>query len=92
MRKLLTVVSVPLLTCSIAGASDIKDMFENGKVSGDLRSIYAGYNQKEAGVEDTYATAVGGHLKYELSELNGFSAAAAFTISHDVGVATKMAV
>lgn len=69
-------------------ALTINEMFEEGKISGEIRSIYAGYNLKKAGEEDIYATAIGGHLKYELAELNGFSAAAAFAISHDIGFAT----
>lgn len=68
--------------------STLKEMFEEGKVSGEIRSMYVGYDLEKAGENDIYATAIGGHLKYELSELNGFSAAAAFAISHDIGFAT----
>ncbi|MDD2651802.1 MAG: hypothetical protein PHX44_01975 [Sulfurimonas sp.] len=69
-------------------ASTVSQMFEEGKVSGNIRAIYAGYNQKQLGEDDVYATALGGYLKYELSELDGFSAAAAFAVSHDLGFAT----
>lgn len=69
-------------------ALTINEMFEEGKISGEIRSIYAGYNLKKAGEKDIYATAIGSHLKYETLELNGFSAAAAFAISHDIGFAT----
>lgn len=69
-------------------ATTINEMFEEGKISGEIRSMYAGYDLKKIGEKDTYATAIGGHLKYELAELNGFSAAAAFAISHDIGFAT----
>lgn len=69
-------------------ASNINEMFEEGKISGEIRSMYAGYDLKKAGEKDIYATAIGGHLKYELAELNGFSAAAAFSLSHDIGFAT----
>ena len=88
MKKLLQVSIAPMLAFSMLGASDITQMFKDGKVSGELRSVYAGYEQEEAGVSDTYATAFGGQLKYELAELNGFNAAAAFRISHDIGEAT----
>jgi hypothetical protein len=74
-------------------ASEVKrssfgQMFEDGAISGSIRSMYAGYNQKQSGENDIYATAVGGYLKYELSELNGFKAAVAFATSHDIGFAT----
>nr|MBC8238472.1 outer membrane porin, OprD family [Candidatus Sulfurimonas ponti] len=65
-----------------------KKMFTEGKVTGQMRSIYAGYKQEETGAVDTYATAIGGILKYELASLNGFNAGAAFIISHDIDFAT----
>lgn len=68
--------------------SVIEQMFEKGKVSGELRSVFAGYNQEKPGENSTYATAVGGKLKYELAEVNGFNAAAAFRTSNDLGFAT----
>lgn len=79
---------------SMLVAEDVKEtstfngMFEEGRISGEIRSMYAGYNLEKAGENDIYATAIGGHLKYELAELNGFSAAAAFALSHDIGFAT----
>lgn len=82
---------LPLLVSADEGTkeiSTINEMFEEGKVSGEIRSMYAGYNLKKAGEKDIYATAIGGYLKYELAELNGFSAAAAFALSHDIGFAT----
>lgn len=66
----------------------LKHMFEDGKVSGQIRMEYAAYNQKQTNVEDSYATALGGILKYELAELNGFNAAAAVYTSHDIGFLT----
>ncbi|MDD5401478.1 MAG: hypothetical protein PHQ93_09855 [Sulfurimonas sp.] len=68
--------------------STIGQMFEEGKVSGNIRSMYAGYNIKKENENDIYATALGGYLKYETAELNGFSAATAFATSHDLGFAT----
>lgn len=64
--------------------SGVKHMFIDGKISGQLRTIYAGYNQKQSGNPDTYATAVGGILKYELAEYKGFSAGAALYASRDI--------
>ena len=73
---------------NISIVENFKHMFEDGKVSGQLRTIYAGYKQKQNGVADSYATAVGGILKYELAEYNGFNAAVAFYTSHDILWAT----
>jgi len=78
-------LAAPLILCA---NDSLNDMFENAKVSGEIRSMYVGYDLKKAGENDIYATAIGGHLKYELAELNGFSAAAAFALSHDIGLAT----
>lgn len=68
--------------------SNIDEMFQNARVSGELRSIYARNNMEKTGENNTYSTAVGGYFKYELAELNGFSAAAAFALSHDIGFLT----
>jgi hypothetical protein len=82
---------LPLLVTAdeeIRETSTLSGMFEDGKISGEIRSMYAGYKIEKAGENDIYATAIGGHLKYELAKLNGFSAAAAFALSHDIGFAT----
>ena len=72
----------------ISVVDNIRHMFEDGKVSGQIRMEYAGYKQKQTNVDDSYATALGGILKYELAELNGFNAAAAVYTSHDIGFFT----
>ena len=61
------------------------DIFKNAKISGQLKSMYAGYNQKELNVDNNYATAIGGKLKYELGELDGFNAGVGVYASHDIG-------
>ncbi|MEA1893206.1 MAG: OprD family outer membrane porin [Campylobacterota bacterium] len=61
-----------------------KKMFLDGKVTGKVKSVYAGYNQKSQDIGNTYATALGGMLKYELAEYNGFNAGVAFTTSNDM--------
>ena len=63
-----------------------KHMFKDGKVSGNIRSMYSGYNNDND--VNTYATALGGQLKYELAKYKGFNAAAAFTTTHDLGFAS----
>lgn len=72
----------------VSGVKNFKQMFANGKVTGQVRSIYAGYNQKKQGEVDTYATALGGMLKYELANFNGFHAGVAIRGSQDLGFAT----
>lgn len=68
----------------ISIVNKFKKMFTDGKVTGQVRSIYAGYNQKEQGVSDSHATAIGGMLKYELASFNGFNAGIAFVTSQDI--------
>ncbi len=72
----------------ISVVDKFKKMFTDGKVSGQLKSMYAGYEYKKVNETDTYATAVGATLKYELAEYNGFNAAMAFVTSQDIGGAT----
>jgi len=69
---------------NVSMVESFKHMFEEGKVSGQLRTMYAGYEQKAATELDNYATAVGGILKYELAEFNGFNAGVALYTSQDI--------
>lgn len=73
---------------SISSVSSFQEMFTQGKVSGELRSMYAAYDKKASSETDIYATAVGGELKYETASLYGFNAGAAFLTSHDLNFAT----
>ena|SRR3990167_4958856 len=83
------VLVLPLLSMADESkALTASQMFENGKVTGNIRTMYAGYDYKRLAQDDIYSTVIGGSLKYELAELNGFNAAAAFTMSHDIGFAT----
>jgi imipenem/basic amino acid-specific outer membrane pore len=72
----------------IAIVESVKLMFSDGKISGQIRTMYTGYKQKQVGTEDTYATAVGGVLKYELAEFKGFNAGVALYASRDIGLLT----
>ncbi len=71
---------------SITGS--FKHMFKDGKISGQLRTMVAGYKQKAQNTPNNYATALGGKLKYELAELYGFNAGVAFYTSHNINFAT----
>ena len=57
-------------------------MFDDAKVTGQLRSLYSDIGYKSS--QDVYATALGGFMKYELAEYKGFSGGVAFVISQDV--------
>lgn len=63
-----------------------KHIFKDGTLSGQVRMLYSGYNNN--GAENQYATAIGGMLKYELAEYNGFNAAIEVTSAHDINFAT----
>lgn len=68
--------------------SNVDDMFSNGTLSGEYRAVFAGYKQKVPDVNGTQSGAVGGYLKYELSELNGFNAGIAYMISYDMNTSS----
>ena len=92
------VLKISLLTClfltntyaqektdkDIDKVNSFSKMFSNGDISAQVKLITAGYNQKAKGVTDTYATAIGGKLKYELASYNGFSAGIEGVISQDI--------
>jgi len=61
---------------------ELRHMFTDGKVTGQIRSVYTSFNEKNG--QDTYATAIGGSLKYELAEFRGFSGAVAFVTTNDI--------
>ncbi len=73
---------------NVSMVDNFKHMFKDGKVSGQFKTMYAGYKQKESGVANDYATAIGGILKYELAEFNGFNAGVAVYTSHDISLAS----
>jgi len=62
--------------------SQIGHMFADGKVSAQAEVLYSGY--KIDGSPNIYATAVGGHLMYELAQYKGFNAAVEFSTAHNI--------
>ena len=60
----------------------LKGMFDDAKVSGNIRSIYSSYSNDND--TDTDATAIGLQLKYELAKYNGFNAGVNFTATQDI--------
>ena len=65
---------------------NFKHMFSDATVSGNIRSIYSSFDNKNA--VDTYATALGGWLKYELSQYNGLNAAVSFSTTNNINFVT----
>ena len=57
-------------------------MFHEGKVSGQLRSVYVQNDLETA--TNTYATAFGGLLKYETAKFNGVNLGFAMNYSEDI--------
>ncbi len=66
--------------------NSVGDMFAQGKVSGQIETIYSAHDEDNG--HSPYSTALGGQLKYELSQYKGFTAGAEFTTSHDINIAT----
>lgn len=85
IRDIIDKVAAPLEK-EISVVEKTKHMFKEGKVSGQIKVLHSGYYVD--GTENQYATAVGGQLKYELAEYNGFNAAVEFSTAHDIGFAT----
>ena len=72
----------------VSTVDSFKRMFNEGKVSGRVRAMYDGYNQEAIGVDDSYATSIGGILKYELADYKGFNAGVAVYTANNVSFAT----
>ena len=60
----------------------LHNVVKDGKVTGQFRTLYSGFNHKNT--TNTYATAVGGMLKYETAQYKGVSAAAAMVTTNDI--------
>lgn len=72
----------------VSAVDNLKHMFKDAKVSGQIRMMVADYEEKAQNVDNNHATALGGKLRYELAELNGFNGGVAFYTSHDINFAT----
>jgi len=69
---------------NVSIADTLEHMFKDAKISGNIRMISAYYKEKEPTTPNSYATAVGGVLKYELASLEGFNGAVSLFTSHDI--------
>jgi len=66
--------------------SDLAQVFQEGKVSGNVRSIYSLFDNRLK--PDIYATAVGFGLKYEFRPLDRFDVGIAFCTTYDMDFAS----
>ncbi len=66
----------------VADARSFRQMFTDGKVTGQIELVYSSHHAKND--DNPYATAIGGHLLYELAEYNGFNAGVEFSTAHNI--------
>jgi len=69
---------------SISEVDRLKKMFKKGKATAQVKLIYS----SAPDVEEPYATAIGGILKYELASYRGFNAGVAAYLSCDIPFAS----
>jgi hypothetical protein len=76
------------LLSSANAAEDLKGMFSEGKISGQIRMFYVDREYQGGSGADIHrdSTVLGGHVKFETAKLNGFSAAAAFYTTNRLGL------
>ena len=87
MKKIITLSLISLnLLASQTISSSIEDMFNNGSLSGEIRTLHSSYTNDNS--ENSYATAIGGSLNYELANYNGFSGGVEFRTSQDINLLT----
>lgn len=89
MKKMLTISLVVSLAVSALSASSVDELgktFEEGKLSGELRSVATTYNYE--GDTDVYSLALGASLKYETAEFNGVNVGLGFINSKDLQLET----
>ncbi len=65
-------------------ADSLMDTFKNGKVSGQIWAGYINFNPELSGKPTTFATALGGRLKFETGKYYGFDTGVALYASHDI--------
>ena len=83
MNKKRIVLSIAATLCtSMLNAESFDTLFKEGKLSGEIRSMYMEYNEKNA--PDNYATAAGGMLEYALGDFRGISGGVKFVTTNDI--------
>lgn len=77
-----------ILSLNLYAQTPFTQSLTDGIFSGQITSIYMQQQFENAQDERSYATALGGKLKYETAPFEGFNAGAAFYTSQDIGFAT----
>ena len=87
----ISVISTLALTTSITNVSadTLSEAFANGKIKGEIKSIYSSSNFLGNSKTDNIST-VGGSLGYITSDFYGFSAGATFQASHVIDDRNKI--
>jgi hypothetical protein len=80
MKKNLSLITALLLTAPLF-ADNLSDAFSNGKIKGEIKSVYSNSNFLGKSTSDDIAT-IGGSLGYKTADFYGFSAGATFQASH----------
>jgi len=78
----LSLAAIIALGVSASAADSLETMFKDGKVSGEIRSMYIAQDSDTATDSDGFA--VGGKLKFETAKYMGLSFGAAFYTTHGV--------
>jgi len=78
----LSIAAIMALGVSASAADSLETMFKDGKVSGEIRSMYVAQDSDAAVDSDGFA--VGGKLKFETAQYMGLSFGAAFYTTHGV--------
>ncbi len=82
VRKEIESITTEQTPKNLSVVDSANNMFQDAKISGDIRSIYSSFHNNND--TDTYATAIGMQLKYELAKYKGFNAGVAFTTANDI--------
>ena len=79
-RSLIAALSLTSLMTNVS-ADNLADAFSNGKLKGEIKSVYSDSNFLGKAKSDDIAT-IGGSLGYITGDFYGFSAGATFQVSH----------
>jgi hypothetical protein len=79
--SLVTAISLTSVTTSLSANETLADAFTNGKIKGEIKSVYSNSNFLGKSISDDIAT-LGGSLGYTTADFYGFSAGATFQASH----------
>lgn len=84
MRNLWILISALIGMMPSVNADTLREALTDGVVSGQIRIGHIYNKPKLSDEKSSYATAVGGQLKYETAKFYGLDAGVAFYTSHDI--------